>query len=93
MSLRDGSQMFACIMCFFVCILSGRVRAYNCYALYPLVYCVYVGGYCGMSESALCVFGRLSQLGFHVVWKCLSVLLQSVVMSYVDCGDDGQVIR
>ena len=26
-------------------------------------------------------------VGFLVVYKCLSVLLQSIVMSYVDCGD------
>ena len=50
---------------------------------------VYVGGYCGLSESELCVFGKLCL----VVCECSSVLLQSVVMSYVDCGDDGSVVR
>ena len=50
---------------------------------------VYVGGYCGLSESNLCVFCKLCQVGFFVVCKCSSVLLQSVVMSYGDCGDDG----
>ena len=34
---------------------------------------VYIGGYCGLSESGLCVFGKL----------------QCIVMSYVDYGDDG----
>ena len=41
---------------------------------------VYVGGYCGLSESGLCVFGKLCPVGFLVVCKCSSVLLQSVVM-------------
>ena len=50
---------------------------------------VYVGGCCGLSESRLCVFGILCPVGFLVVCKCSSVLLQFVVMSYVDCGDDG----
>ena len=50
--------------------------------------CVY-GGYCGLSQSELCVFGKLCPIGFLVVCECSSVLLQSVVMSYVDCGDDG----
>ena len=50
---------------------------------------VYVGGYCGLTESGLYVFGKLWPVGFPVVCKCSSVLLQSTVMSYVDCGDDG----
>ena len=46
--------------------------------------------YVGLSErSGPCVFGKLYQVGFHVVCKCLSVLLQSIVMSYVDCGEVG----
>ena len=50
---------------------------------------VSVGGYCGLSESKLCVFGKLCPVGFLVVGECSPVLLQPVVMSYVDCGDDG----
>ena len=51
---------------------------------------VYMVGYCGLSESELCVFVKLCQVGFLVVCEFSSVLLQqSVVMSYVDCGDDG----
>ena len=50
---------------------------------------VYVGMYCGLSESELCVFGKLCPIGFLVVCECSSVLLQSSVMSFVDCGDDG----
>ena len=42
-----------------------------------------------MSESEVCVFGELCPVGFLIVYQCSSVLLQSVVMSYVDCGDDG----
>ena len=38
------------------------------------------------------VFVCFCILGFLVVDKSLSVLLQSIVMSYVDCGDDGQVV-
>ena len=49
-----------------------------------------IGGYCSLSESRLCVFGKLCPVGFLVVCKCASDLLQSmpIVMSYVDCGDD-----
>ena len=54
---------------------------------------VYVGRYCGLSESGLCIFGKLCPVGFHVVCKCSSGLLQSIVMSYVDCGDDEYVVR
>ena len=40
-------------------------------------------------ESGLCVFGKLCPVGFLVLCTWSSVLLQSIVMSYVDCGDDG----
>ena len=50
---------------------------------------VYIGGYGGLSESGLCVFGKLCPVSFLVVDECLSVLLYSVVMLYVNCGDDG----
>ena len=47
----------------------------------------YVGGSCGLSESGLlCVVGKLCPVGFLVVCKCSSVLLQSIVMSCVDDG-------
>ena len=36
---------------------------------------VYVGGYCGLSESGLCVFRELCPVGFLVVCKGPSVLL------------------
>ena len=49
---------------------------------------VFVGVYCGLSESGFCVSGKLRPGGFLVVCTCSSVLLQSIVMSYVDCGDD-----
>ena len=45
---------------------------------------MYVGGYCGLSENGLCVFGKLYPVSCLVVGKS-----SSVVMSYVDCGDDG----
>ena len=47
---------------------------------------VYVGGYGGLSESG---FRELCQVIFLVVGENPSVLLESVVMSYVNCGDDG----
>ena len=50
---------------------------------------VYVGGYCGLGKIGLCGFGKLCPVGFLVVCKCSLVLLQSIVMSYVYCGDDG----
>ena len=48
--------------------------------------------YCGLSESGLRVFRRLCLVSFLVVCKLSSVLLQSLVMSYVGCGDDGYVV-
>ena len=50
---------------------------------------VYVGGYCGLNKRGLCVLGKLCPVAFLEVCKCSSVLLQSIVMSYVNCGDDG----
>ena len=47
---------------------------------------VYVGGYGGQRESGLCVFRELCPIGFLVVSKCPSILLQSIAMSYVDDG-------
>ena len=29
----------------------------------------YVGGYCGLSESGICVFGKLGPVGFLVVCR------------------------
>ena len=53
---------------------------------------MYNGGYCSLSDSELCVFGKLCPVGFLVVCECSLLLLQSVVMSYVDYGDDGKVV-
>ena len=47
---------------------------------------VYVGGYGGLSESGLCVFRELCPVSSLVVGESPSVLLQSVVMSYVNRG-------
>ena len=54
---------------------------------------VYVGEYCGLNKSGLCVFVKLCPVGFLVVCTYLFVLVQSIVMSYVDCGDNGYVVR
>ena len=50
---------------------------------------MYVCGYCGLSESGLCAIGNLCPVGFLVVRKRLTVLFPSIVILYVDCGDDG----
>ena len=50
---------------------------------------VYIGGYGGLSESGLCVLRELCPVSFLVVGESHSFLLQSVVMSYVNCGNDG----
>ena len=48
---------------------------------------VYVGGYGDLCESG--IFRKLCPVCFLVVSKCSSVLLQSIVMPYMDSGDDG----
>ena len=50
---------------------------------------MYVGGYGGLSERGFCVFRELYPVSFLVVGESPSVLLYSVVMLYVNCGDDG----
>ena len=50
---------------------------------------VYVAGYGGLSESRLCVFRELCPVSFLVVGESPSVLLETLVMSYVNCGDYG----
>ena len=51
-----------------------------------------VAGYDGLGESGLCVFRELCPVGFLVVGESQSFLLWSVVMSYVNCGNDVQVV-
>ena len=50
---------------------------------------MYVGDYDGLSDSRFCVFGKLCPVGFLIFCESPLVLLYSVVMSYVYCGDDG----
>ena len=45
---------------------------------------VYVGGYCGLSESGLCVFRELCPGSFLVIGECPSVYFV-VVCSHVVC--------
>ena len=45
---------------------------------------VYVGGHGGLTESRNCVFRELCPVGFLAVGKCSLVVLQSIVISYVD---------
>ena len=53
-----------------------------------LAVCMYIGGYGGLSDSGLCVFSELCPVSFLVIGECPSVLLYSVVMWYVNYGDD-----
>ena len=46
---------------------------------------MYVGGYGGLSESVR----QLCPVSFLVVGESPSVLLQSVVMPYINCGNYG----
>ena len=46
-----------------------------------------------VSESQICVFRELCPVSLLAVGVCLSALPSSVVMSHVNCGDDGQVVR
>ena len=41
---------------------------------------IYVGEYCGLSGSGLCVFRELCPVSFHVVGECPAVLFESVVV-------------
>ena len=50
---------------------------------------VYVGGHGGLSKNRLCVFRELCPVSFFVVGEGLSVLLYSVVILYVNCGNYG----
>ena len=50
---------------------------------------VYVGGYDGQSESGIGCWRKLCPVGFLVVSKCSSDLLQCIIMWYADCGVDG----
>ena len=48
----------------------------------------YVGSvYGGLSEGGVCVFRELCPVSFLVVGESPSVLLLSVVMSYINCCD------
>ena len=52
-----------------------EVQPYRKMNYKPMMMSVYVGGYWG-----LCVFGKLCPVGFIVVCKCSSGLLQSIVI-------------
>ena len=100
-SLRAGSQVFALLMLFLCVILHTMSIDMHLALWYVVLVChqydvcensvgsVYVGGYGGLSESGLCVFCKLCPVCFLVVGNGPSVLLYSVVMSYVNCGNYG----
>ena len=50
---------------------------------------MYVGVYGCLNESGLSVFCKSCPIGFLVIVKSLSGLLQSIFRSNVACGDDG----
>ena len=50
---------------------------------------VYVGGYGGLTERGFCVFRELCPVICLEVGERPSGFLQSVVMSDVNCGDEG----
>ena len=63
----------------YVVLVCHHYDVYNNY-----VGSVYVGGHGGLSKSGLCVFRTLCAVGFLVVSKCSSVLLQSTY-GHVEC--------
>ena len=85
-SLRAGSQVFALLMLFLYVILQPAI-AMLLTLWYIMFVCnqndvcedsngsVYVGGYCGLSESGLCVLRELCPVGILVVGVNPSVLL------------------
>ena len=101
-NLRAGSQVFALLMLFLCATLHtmSSDKSVQLICILPLWYLmlvchqydvsensvgsVYIGGYGGLRESGLWVFRKLCPVG-----ESPSVLLLSVVMSYVDCGYDG----
>ena len=86
-SMRAGSQVISLML--FLCVIL-HAAAMHLTLWYIMFVChqnevcensigiVYVGGYCGQRESGLCVFGKLCLVGFLVVCKCSTVLLQSI---------------
>ena len=81
-----------CILPFGILCLSGinKMHLTLWYAVCKhYVGSVDIGGYGDLSECCLGVFRELCPVGFLAVCESSSVVLQSVVMSYVDCGDDG----
>ena len=75
-----------------LCILPFSMFCLSAISMMSAVGSVYVGGYGGLSESGHYVFCKLCPVCFLVVGKGPSALLQSVVMSYVNCGNYGQVV-
>ena len=76
------------VICSFRSLSAGsRVFALLILFLYVILHTMWSG----KSLQLICIlpFGKLCPVGFLVVCKCSSVLLQSIGMSYVDCGDDG----
>ena len=100
-SLRGGKHVFVILMLFLCVIFKEYAVAMHLALWYGVLVChqydvcknsvgsVYVGGYGDLSESELCVFRELCPVSILVVGESLSVLLYSVVMSYVNCDDDG----
>ena len=86
--LSSKSMQLLCILLFGMLCLSAISMMF----VKNVVDSIYVGGYGGLSKSGLYVFRELCPVGSLVVGESPSVLLQYVIMSYVDCSDDGQVV-
>ena len=59
-----------------LCILRFGILCLSCHPNYVCedsIDSVHVGGYCGLSKSELCVFGKRCPVSFPVVCECSSV--------------------
>ena len=83
----DFGKESAVAMHLSLCYVVLVCHQYDVYENY--VGSVYVGGYGGLSESGFCIFCKFYPACFLVVGNGPSVLLYSVVMSYVNCGNYG----
>ena len=105
-SLRAGSQVFARFMLLYCVIIHvmWSVKSMQLLCILPIgLLCLsaismmvkknYVGWYCGLSKSGLCVFRKLCLVSFLVVGESPSVLLWSIVVSYVNCGDGLMIVH
>ena len=98
-SLRAESQLSALLSCFLCAFtyygfgyepgIAMHIALWNVVIVchqYDVMKICWQCLYGGLSESGLCVFHKLCPVSVLEVGEFPSVLLSSVVMSYVDCG-------